>query len=129
VSLKETAVLGCTLKISEAPAYEGVITIISMPSLKVKAGSKSIYSGDLEISVSAATLVAGGFVSPSPITGTIKPTAIKTKADNKFVLRKDDKTLIPLTGTGYNTAVPPVSAPLSFNVEISVAGQTKVTAE
>lgn len=124
---KEIAVDGCTLKISESPAYTGTISITSSASTKVKAGSMGVYSGDMEISVSAATLVAGGFVSPNPITGTIKPTTIKVKADNKFVLRKDDKTLVPLTGTGVNPGG--ATKDLSFNVEISVAGQTKVKSE
>lgn len=123
MSLKEIAVQGMTLAITN-PAITGVITVTGVESTKVKAGGIGAYCGDTGISITGAGL---GTCQAASGTGDIKITSTKVKGENKFVLRKGDKTdTITANGTDSGTGAP---CTIPIIVEITAAGQTKVLAE
>lgn len=120
---KAVAVLGATVMIQ--PPFSGIVTVTSIPSLKVFADNKAVYSGNLMVALSN---VSGTGVMNGAGTGIISPTAIKTKADSKFVLRVDDEnSAINVTGTISTT--PFTSTSWTVDVKIVAAGQIKVLAE
>ena len=128
---KAVAVNGCTLTITTV-GVSGTITIISIPSLKVKADGKGVYSGDLEFKVDNIIGIApaGSSHTGTVASAKISPTAIKTKAEDKFVIRIGDKVsnLSAVGATEPNIPPPGNTKPstIIFDVEITNAGQTKV---
>lgn len=128
MALKEIAVEGLTISHSTGSSLSGgSFTITSSPSIKVKAEGKGVYRGTLTFSFSGGNYT-GGVSGSAAGAGSINFTAIKTKADGQFVLRKDDSGTV--SGTYQPTgSPPPPPAPFSANVEISDANQTKVKAE
>lgn len=119
--MKNIAVLGCTLKLSQGT---GAITITSVPSLKSFTSGKAIYRGNLSFTVSGFT--GGDITVPGSGTGSgsIVSTATKNKADGQFVMLEGDKaTGVVITGlkpAGTST----VPAFCTIDVEINNAGQS-----
>jgi hypothetical protein len=133
MSQKLVAVDGMTLTITSA-GVNGTITIVSMPSTKVLAGNKGVYSGELQLMVSGITgIPPAGSSSPGTATCSISPTATKTKAENKLVIRVGDKiqNVSAVGATEPNPPPPGNTKPstIVFDIEITNAGQTKVLAE
>jgi len=125
VSAKYVAVEGCTVQVV-APA-QGTVSITSQPSMKAKADGKGIYAGQLQISVSGLTQGSSGTATPGSATGAISPTASKTKAGTQLVLRVGDR----VDGLVASDAQMPAGSstapsPITFSVEITEAGQTKM---
>ena len=104
----------------------GTFVITSTPSTKNKAGAVGVYRGPLTFTFSGGS--APG-VSPGSVvgSGTINPTAIKSKADALEVIREGDTGT--LTGTGTNPSPPPPTLPVSGPVEVKTAGQDKAKAQ
>ena len=122
------AVDGCTLAhMSGSLVSGGVFTIASVPDVKAKCESKGIYKGPLLFTLSggsASGFVAGSVMTTAPVS--MPATAIKTKVGGLAVMLEGDFVLMNCVGT-----LPPPTggtAPVVGNVEIVVAGQTKVQA-
>lgn len=124
--MKKVAVQGMTvLPVETGVTIEDWI-VTTLPSTKVIADGKGVYSGDISVTVPAPTLVSGGFVAPSTVF-TIHPSAIYSEADGKPVLLEGDTSdTITLTGTN---PVSGLQATFPLTLKVSVAGQTSVTAE
>jgi hypothetical protein len=133
VSLKEIAVDGCTLTITTA-GVNGTISIVSVPSTKVKAEDKGVYSGDMQLMITGITgIPPAGSSSPGTASCSISPTATSVKAEGQLVCRVGDKVQnVSAVGATEPNPPPPGNTKPStiiFDVEITDAGQTKVTAE
>lgn len=116
------AVSGLTIGHSSgSPVSGGTFTLTSIPSLKVKADGKGVYSGTLAFTFIGGTHTAGASGTATG-GGTITVSATKTKADGSFVFLVGD------TGTLAGAYVTSVPTTISFesDVEITNAGQTKV---
>lgn len=103
---------------------DGVFTIISVPSNKVRAGS-SVFRGPLQYSFTGGN--AEGFDSGSImtiVTQVINPTAIKTRIESLAPIRLGDSGIMVAQGTVSGSPTP-ISGP----VEIIDAGQDKVRAK
>lgn len=117
------AVDGLTLSHANgSPITGGVFTITSIPSSKVKIGGKGIYSGNLTFTFSGGSISGG---DPSTVTtispAIIQPTATKVKVGGMLVMREGDSVVMNVT---YKISGTPSTS--TGNVEISLAGQTKV---
>jgi hypothetical protein len=121
MALKEIAVEGCTFKVTGATSSS--VTNNGIASTKVKAEKKGAYSGGIPISVTASI---SGTCEGASGTGTISPTALKTKIENSLVNRQGDSVSIAVSG-----GVTPGGSSCGFtvSVEIDNPGQTKVKAE
>jgi hypothetical protein len=103
----------------------GIFTIVSQPSVKVKAVGKGVYRGPLQYTFAGGD--ANGFDPGTEVTTTpqvINPTAVKTKADGLEVIRFGDTDVMVATGTVSGTPTPVVG-----QVEVVDAGQDKVKAK
>jgi len=118
MSLKEIAVQGMTLS-----STFGTASVTNSGSVKTKATGKSVFREKVSFSVSGAT---SGTCVGVPITGDILATATKTKADNKFVNRKDDEKIVSISGTDSGSGA---SCSFSTTVKIANAGQSKAKGE
>jgi hypothetical protein len=126
MALKEIAVDGLTLVDDNATNtvpfdYE----ITSVPSQKVKAEGGGVYKQSLNFTIPTGQGISGMCVLAAPLIGSISPTATKTKAEGGLVLRKGDS--VTVVGSGQSPSG--TSCPLTFNVRISDAGQSKVKAQ
>jgi hypothetical protein len=121
------AVEGLTLDhVSGSPISGGSFTITSTPDAKVKAEGHGVYVSPLAFSFSGGD--ASGFVAGSVSGGgSITATAVKVQASGIAVMRLGDSVLMNCVGTIDPPATPP-TGPVSGNVEITDAGQTKVEA-
>lgn len=132
MALKEVAVDGLTLSHSiGSPITGGTFFITSIPSIKVKAEGNGVYSGTLNFTFSGGTY-SGGVPGTASGSGSINPTATKTKADGNLVLRVDDNGTMAGSYEQTNPTPPPPTISIPFSgvgVEISNAGQIKVKAE
>ena len=127
---KEIACESMTIKIT-TPGVMGQINLISQPDLKNRADGKKIYVGDLNFSVSNIIQTPCGTASPGMVaSATISPTATKNMVGGKNVLRVGDK-VTGLSAVGATQPASPTPTPCSitFDVEITDAGQNKVRAE
>lgn len=126
---KLIAVEGMTLTI-DPPTVLGIISIIGTPSLKTKQDSKAIYLDGLEIQVSGVTVPTAGATipDPTPASGNIISTAVKTKDDGTLVLLEGDETGT-ISSSPQIPGTPPAPYPVNYTVKISVAGQLKAKAE
>lgn len=118
------AVQGLTLS-PEGIVSGGVLTITSLPSVKVSAEGSFVYSGSLEFTLTGAN--ATGY-DPGTVmtvgTAVILPTATKSKVDGSLVMRENDSNpTVAMTGTISGTPTPFVEP-----WKITAAGQTKVLA-
>jgi len=117
------AVVGCQF------SYIGVATaltvITSLPSMKVKAGSQFVYRGQVDFTLSGATL--GTYSQIAPVNSSFNITAQKVKADNEFVLRQLDQSEI-IDIDMQNTVSPFNEITVGVTVIVSQAGQEKVLA-
>ena len=130
MALKLIAVEGMTIQFSD-PTIVATVVITGSASIKSKAEGFGVYKDGLSISVSNITSPSNGATipDPGPYTENFSATALKTKADGELVLRVDDETgtinatpKIPSTPT-------PIDFPVSFEVQVSAAGQTKAKAQ
>lgn len=119
---KYIAVDGMTLSFDN-PAHSGNISILGLPSLKMKCDGKGVYKDLLAISISNGT---DGSITNATGAGVINASAIKVKSEGQFVLRVDDKNNIPIVMTGTNPSPPPPTSTYTTVVKITDAGQTKV---
>ena len=123
--LKNIAVQGCTLKLSQGT---GNISITNDPSDDVKINGKGVYTS-MNFSISGFTggeiTVAGSGAG----SGSINTTVQNVKVDGKPVLVKGDKSAeITINGQKPSgSGTDPASCIVT--VEISDAGQDKVDAE
>jgi hypothetical protein len=127
MSLELIAVQGCTLAHAAGSLISGgVFVISSTPNAKAKAESKGIYTTPLQFTFSggnAAGFVPGSVMTTAPVS--MPATAAKVKAGGVLVMREGDFVLMNCTGTTLPNP-PGTPGPVAGNVEISVAGQTKV---
>jgi hypothetical protein len=126
---KNIAVDGLTLShASGSPISLGSFSVTSLPSTVTKENGKGIFITPLLYTFSGGN--APGFVPGSVATlvpQSIISTAQKTKDYGILVIREEDLGTMICQGT-----IPPPTggvAPISGNVEISNAGQSKVKAE
>ena len=122
---KQVAVDGCTIA-PQGIVSGGSITISTVPSTKVKAEGSGVFSTQLQFTVAGANATGydpGTVVTVGP--ATIMPTATKGKVDGGFVLRQDDQVPAAVM-TGTISGIP---TPFAAAFKITVAGQTKVSAE
>lgn len=134
MSLAAIANEDVTLTITTA-GVSGSISIVSSASSKVKAPKgKGVFFKEIEFNVSGLTEGECGTITPGTNTGEkILTTATKVKdANGDAVMRLGDK----LTGIQSNGATKPKptspffeSCTITYDVEITDAGQTKVKAE
>ena len=121
---KLIAVKGMTLLI-KPPVVTGEVTVVTLPSLKIKATGIAVYRGPVQISISGVT--EGNFVAALPTTGSLQPSATKGKADNQFVLREGDQAA-GLTASGSDPSTGTTKT-INFSVEVTVAGQLKARSD
>ncbi len=127
--LQPIAVSGMTVSIT-TPGVTGKITLSSSPSLRVKAGGAGVYRGPLLLSVSGLISASCGSQLTGSASATIMPTATKTRADGQFVLRRGDKvTGVQSTGASNPGSPNPIACTITFDIEITNAGQSKDQAE
>ena len=117
------AVQGMTLVVKES-GTSATLTPTTPPDSKVKAESKAVYAGDVAVSIVGAT--NGTCTQSAPATATLSPTATKSKASSKEVLRENDESNTAvvtgaLSGGGACT--------LNVTAVVDSAGQTKVKAK
>lgn len=119
---KEIANGNCTVAITAGGT--GNVSITNSPSIKTKASSSGVFRGGIAVAVSGAS---SGSCSGASGTGTIMPTALKTKADNQLVNRKDDE--VDILVTGVLPSPPGGSCNFTVTVKVTNAGQIKAKAE
>jgi len=122
----------CTLSII-TPGVSGVITVLSVPSTVMKAEGKGVYKKEIEFSVANVVAVAPappcGSVTPGTVTSAkILATAIAVTTEGDAVMRLGDKVTGVTTTGATNPGSPPISCTITFDVEITDAGQNKVKA-
>lgn len=126
MALIEIANSNCTLNHGISPVTGGIFVITSLSSIKVKAGSAGVHRGSINFTFSGGSCILPPCV-PGTVTGSgiIPPSAIKVKADNLLVMRKDDNVVITMYG---NSIVPPFLpiAIIGCEVKIVTSGQIKV---
>lgn len=117
---KEIATTALSLSCTDSGT---AVVVPGQASTKVMAGGNFIYAGNLAVTVSGASQ---GSCSGASGAGSIVPTASKCKSGGQFVIRKDDKATVSVTGTDSGTG-----AACNFTVTVTVtnAGQTKAKAE
>jgi len=125
MALLEVAVQGLTVA-PQGIVSGGVLSIVSVPSTKVKAEGKGVYKQNLQFTLSGANAVG---YDPGTVmtvgTASISPTSTKNKAEGQFVMRKNDQNLaVNMTGTIGGTPTPFIEP-----WKITVPGQTKVIGE
>lgn len=111
------------------PTVVATITQTGTPSVKTKLSNKGAIEDGYGLSVSAITAPGAGATIPDagPYSVVINATAIKVKSSNKLACRKGDKSDI-INATPQIPGVPPTPYPVSFQVEITDAGQIKAKA-
>lgn len=132
MSLKAIANEDVTLTITTA-MVNGSITIVSSASAKVNAPKeKGVFFKEIEFNVSGLTKQSCGSITPGSNNGLkILATASKVRDINgDAVMRLGDK-LTGIQSTGATRPPPqsPQSCTITYDVEITDAGQTKVKAE
>ena len=130
MSLELIAVDGCTVAHASGSLISGgVFTITSAPSTKVKCEGKGVFKTPLMITFAggnASGFVPGSVASTAPVI--IIATATKCKTGGVAVIREGDTGLMNCLGNTLPNP-PGIPGPVMGNVEISVAGQTKVKAQ
>jgi hypothetical protein len=124
MTLKYVAVEGLTLDHGAgSPISGGNFTVTAIASPKVSAESKGVFFAQISFTFSGGN--ASGF-DPGTVAGggTIAATATKVKDSTGYVMRVGDSVTMTASGTVGGTPTP-VSGP----VEISDAGQSKVSAQ
>lgn len=130
--MKEIAVEGLTYQLS-SPASETApnSATISPPSMKVKAGGKGVYRGNVTFTFTPGSIShpawSASSTNTAPATFTVSPSGVtKVKADGQICLCVGDESAqIPVTGmmvSGPSTA----PSPQMISLKISDAGQNKV---
>lgn len=102
----------------------GVFTVISAPSVRVKADGKSVYMGGLQFTFAGGNFsgaTSGTVATAAPVT--IPVTATRTKAEGSFVSLKENFVVMSCICTPIFPATTPTTC--AGAVEISDAGQTK----
>ena len=122
MSKKAVAVDGFEISCSDSTLTYSVIRT-GVPSMKVKFGGKGVCKDGFGVQAVGVTN-SGGFVVPNPVPLTFNATSSKAKVDGTAPLRVDDQTSTT-TATGINPSG--VTAPITFSLKISGAGQDKVT--
>lgn len=106
----------------------GTFIIESAASTKGKANAKGVYAETFEYSFSGGSHPS---VNPNSVRTLvdqeIPATALKVKAEGELVMREGDFAL--MNAVGDNPSPPPTTLPVTGNVEIATAGQTKVKAQ
>lgn len=124
------AVEGMTLVPSD-PNVVCTITIVGAAQVKEKCEGNGMYVDGTIVSVTAITYPSAGatIADPGPYNVPLNASAIKTKAEGTEVLREGDSS-DTVNATPQIPASPsPTPYPISFTIDISVAGQTTVRAE
>ena len=130
MAFKNVAAVGMTLAIvqgSPTPVL-GSIAITGSSATKGKAEGNFIYQDGLAIQVTNITSPPATIPDPGPKNSNINADAIKNELEGKLVLRKDDLT-DTINATPKVPGSPPTDYPVTFKVQITVAGPTKVKAE
>ena len=118
--MSELAVQGCEVKITSGQSCE-VITITTSPSSDIFVGSKGVYFGDIDVSLSAIT--SGSLTCPSG-TITIKGTNTDVfDSDGNKAVQKGDSGTKTLTFTDSSTGA---TSSIPVTIQITDAGQTDV---
>lgn len=120
------AVDGATL-LQDDPNVVCTIAPTGVPSTTCKAESKGILKDGFQILVSAISYPSAGATipDPAPYTASFIASATKVKADGTLVLLEGDLTAI-ISATPQIPGSPPTPYPITFKIEITVAGQTTV---
>ncbi|MEM6928432.1 MAG: hypothetical protein AAF602_15970 [Myxococcota bacterium] len=124
MSMKYVAVEGCTVEVV-APT-QGSVSITSQPVASTLGGGSGMYTGQLQISASNLTQASFGTATPGTATGAIPATAVTT-VGGQPVLRVGDRVDGLLSSDAQMpSASGTVPSPITFSVEITDAGQSKV---
>jgi len=115
----------------------GVFTIVSAPSLKVKALGKGVYTDPLQFTFAggnASGFIAGTVATTAPVdmpASATKCKALDAAAAMALVMREGDSVVMGCTGEIDPPPTPPASptGPVAGGVEILTAGQTKDKAQ
>lgn len=132
MSLEFIANGNCTLAHAAGSLISGgIFTIISIPSIKVNADGSGVFETPLQYTFSGGNstgFIPGTIATIAP--QSINATATKVNADGMLVMRVGDSGIMAAFGT-LNPPPPggTPNTPISGNVEISDAGNTKVKAQ
>lgn len=121
-----------TLTIVVVSPAQGSVSISSSASQKVKVDGQGVYSGPLQFSVSNVVQPPDGTATPGSVgSGSIQPTAQRTKAEGQAVIRVGDRVdgLVAADAMRPGSSGSPEPSPITFSVEIQAAGQGKVKGE
>lgn len=124
MALKNIAVDGCAIT-PQGIVSGGTLTITSLPSTKMKAGGKNIYTSPLTFTLAGANATGydpGTVVTAGP--ASILSTAVKTIEQGSLVIREEDQVIALMTGTISGTPTP-----FQEVFKITDAGQAKVVAQ
>lgn len=126
---KLLAVDGFSYSISD-PTVQATISLIGVPSLKVRAESKGVCKDGFSLVVSAIKVPSVGATTPDPVPYTVSfsATSTKNKVEGSFPLRVDDETST-INANPIIPGTPPAPYPVSFNIKITNSGQSKVKGE
>jgi hypothetical protein len=118
------AVEGMTLAFIDS-LHTGTITITGSPSMKARKipENKYVYKDKLAIAISNGG--DGSTTDNATGTGEINASEIKSKLEGEFVLRRDDKSTVPIIMTGTNRNPPPATMTYTTQVKISDPAQDK----
>lgn len=122
------AVDGATL-LQDDPLVVCTIAPVGVPSITCKAENKGMLKDGYNVVVSAITYPSAGATipDPAPYPVAFETSATKVKADGTLVLLEGDLTPT-INATPQIPGSPPTPNPVSFKIEINVAGQTTVKA-
>lgn len=135
MTLELIAVQGMTVTADQTtvvpPVTPVVVTIVVSPPTGTKTLATALVHRDGDqITVSAITVPAAGATipDPGPYNVAMEATATKVISEGTVVLREGDQSEI-INATPQIPGSPPTDYPVSFNCVVSVAGQTKVSAQ
>lgn len=130
MSLKLIANDSATFSLSDKSntTISGIIIVTKVKMKSSSVGQKNILEGTF-VTVSGVTCSGLGAITPDPVphVASINPTATTCKDSTLKVLRVNDKTDV-ITAYPLVPGSPPEPKAVTFKVEITDAGQTKVKA-
>lgn len=123
--MKNIAVQGCSIEITDKSLNAATMNITTAPSTKTKADGKAAYRGNLSVSLVSIQDAAGNIAPTATLT--ISGSSQKTQIDGQAaVLEGDSGKASQVTFTNPNTGA---QVPHDIEVKITDAGQSKFITE